>query len=87
MRQIYLSIIGLAILSGCAGGGGSSRTLTYTSAAAFETTEYSAQSGLGLVKASSMYYNGHYRWYAQNGGTGGNPSESTAGTGAVSKLP
>jgi len=97
MRQIYLSIIGLVILTGCAGGGGggsagssgsdgSSRTLIYTSASDFETTEYSAQSGLGLVKASSMYYNGHYRWYAQNGGTGGNPSESTAGTGAGIKI-
>ena len=88
MIRIYISIFGIAILSGCAGGGGggsssssSSNTLTYTSASAFETTEYSTQSGLGLVKASSMYYNGHYRWYAQNGGTGGNPSESTAGTG------
>ncbi|QWD76878.1 S8 family serine peptidase [Polynucleobacter sp. MWH-UH24A] len=84
----------MAILSGCAGGGGggsagssgSSRTLTYTSASDFQTTEYSAQSGLGLVKASSMYYNGHYRWYAQNGGTGGNPSESTAGTGTNIKV-
>jgi subtilase-type serine protease len=33
-----------------------------------------------------MYYNGHYRWYAQNGGTGGNPSESTAGTGTGIKV-
>jgi hypothetical protein len=33
-----------------------------------------------------MYYNGHYRWYAQNGGTGGNPSESTAGTGTNIKV-
>ena len=33
-----------------------------------------------------MYYNGHYRWYAQNGGTAGNPSESTAGTGAGIKI-
>ncbi len=94
MRQIYLSIIGLAILSGCAGGGGggsagssgSSRTLTYTSASDFQTTEYNAQTGLSLAKASSMYYNGHYRWYAQNGGTGGNPSESTAGTGTNIKV-
>ncbi|MBU3575757.1 S8 family peptidase [Polynucleobacter sp. UK-Mo-2m-Kol15] len=78
------------VLVACAGGGGgggsssssgSTRTLLYTSASAFETSEYSAQSGLTLVKASSMYYNGHYRWYAQNGGTAGNPSESTAGTG------
>ena len=33
-----------------------------------------------------MYYNGHYRWYAQNGGTGGNPTESTAGTGVGIKV-
>ena len=93
MFRIYISIVGLAILSGCAGGGGgsgasstSSNTLTYTSASAFETSEYSAQTGLALAKASSMYYNGHYRWYAQNGGTGGNPSESTAGTGTSIKV-
>jgi subtilisin family serine protease len=93
MYRIYISIISLAILSGCAGGGGgsagsssASRTLTYTSASDFQTTEYSAQSGLALVNASSMYYNGHYRWYAQNGGSGGNPSESTAGTGIGIKI-
>jgi hypothetical protein len=96
MFRIYISILGLAILSGCAGGGGggggssgssaSSRTLTYTSASDFQTTEYNAQTGLSRVKASSMYYNGHYRWYAQNGGTGGNPSESTAGTGTGIKI-
>ena len=93
MFRIYISIVGLAILSGCAGGGGgsgasstSSNTLTYTSASAFETSEYSAQTGLALAKASSMYYNGHYRWYAQNGGTGGNPTESTAGTGTSIKV-
>jgi subtilisin family serine protease len=82
------------ILIACAGGGGGSssssssngRTLTYTSAAAFETAEYNAQSGLALVKASSMYYNGHYRWYSQNGGTGGNPSDSSAGTGTNIKV-
>jgi len=93
VRIIYIAIIGITILSGCAGGGGgsgasstSSNTLTYTSASAFETSEYSAQTGLALAKASSMYYNGHYRWYAQNGGTGGNPSESTAGTGTSIKV-
>jgi len=94
MRSIYIAIVGITILSGCAGGGGggsagssaSSRTLTYTSASDFQTTEYNAQSGLALVKASSMYYNGHYRWYAQNGGTGGNPTESTAGTGVGIKV-
>jgi Subtilase family len=62
MRQIYISIIGLAILSGCAGGGGGSGSSggasypTYT-AADFQTSEYNAQSGLGLVKAASMYAN------------------------------
>jgi hypothetical protein len=33
-----------------------------------------------------MYYAGHYRWYAQNGGTGGNPSDSRAGTGIGVKV-
>lgn len=88
----YLGLYGLLFLVGCAGGGVGptastpTRTLTYASASAFETAEYNAQSGLALVKASSMYYNGHYRWYAQNGGTGGNPSESTAGTGTSIKV-
>jgi hypothetical protein len=87
-HKIFILFIA-CILIACAGGGGggsssstdSTRTPLYTSASAFETSEYSAQSGLALVKASSMYYNGYYRWYAQNGGTAGNPSESTAGTG------
>lgn len=62
MRLIYLSILGLAILSGCAGGGGGGGSSggasypTYT-AADFQTAEYNAQSGLGLVKAASMYAN------------------------------
>jgi subtilisin family serine protease len=60
MRQIYLSILGLAILSGCAGGGGGGGSSggasypTYT-ATDFQTAEYNAQAGLGLVKAASMY--------------------------------
>ncbi|MDA1331879.1 MAG: S8 family serine peptidase, partial [Proteobacteria bacterium] len=79
------------VLIGCASGGGSgssssSRSLTYASSSAFETSEYNQQTGLGIVKASAMYYNGHYRWYAQNGGTGGNPSDSTAGTGTNIKV-
>ena len=88
----YLGLYGLLFLVGCAGGGVGptastpTRTLAYASASAFETAEYNAQSGLALVKASSMYYNGHYRWYAQNGGTAGNPSESTAGTGINIKV-
>ncbi len=62
MRQIYLSILGLAILSGCAGGGGGGGSSggasypTYT-AADFQTAEYNAQAGLELVKAASMYAN------------------------------
>lgn len=64
MRSIYIAIIGLAILSGCAGGGGGggggssggTSYPTYT-AANFQTSEYSAQAGLGLVKAASMYAN------------------------------
>lgn len=62
MRQIYLSILGLAILSGCAGGGGGGGSSggasypTYT-ATDFQTAEYNAQAGLGLVKAASMYAN------------------------------
>ena len=58
----YLGLYGLLFLVGCAGGGvgptspsPSPRTLTYASASAFETAEYNAQSGLALVKASSMY--------------------------------
>ena len=39
------------------------RTLTYTSPADIETPEYNAQQGLRWVKASNMYYNGHYSWY------------------------
>jgi hypothetical protein len=62
MYRIYISIIGLAILSGCAGGGGgggSSGGTTYPTYAStnFQTTEYNAQAGLGLVKAASMYAN------------------------------
>jgi subtilase-type serine protease len=87
---IIVTALSTLIITGCAGGGGgsgaSSRTLTYTSPSAFESTEYNQQAGLAIVKASSMYYNGHYRWYAQNGGTGGNPSDSTAGTGVNIKV-
>ena len=58
-----LFALGLPVLLvGCAGPGvgptspsPSPRTLTYASASAFETAEYNAQSGLALVKASSMY--------------------------------
>jgi hypothetical protein len=56
------------------------RTLTYTSPADFETPEYNAQAGLRWVKASSMYYNGHYAWYS------GNAPDAAAGTGIGVKI-
>lgn len=66
---------------GSAAGGASTasdparRTLSYTSAADFQTPEYSAQHGLQAVKADRLYYNGHYRWYM------GDAVDSAAGTG------
>ena len=60
--------------------GSSSRTLSYTSPADFETPEYNAQQGLAWVKAASMYYNGHYAWYT------GNAPDPAAGTGAGIKI-
>jgi hypothetical protein len=56
------------------------RTLMFTSPADFETPEYNAQQGLRWVKASSMYYNGHYAWY------GGNAPDPAAGTGVGVKI-
>ena len=49
----------LAACGGGGGGGGGSSSPSYTryTASDFQTSEYSAQSGLGLVKASSMYAN------------------------------
>ena len=38
------------------------RPMNYTSAADFRTPEYNAQHGLGMVKAETLYYNGHQRW-------------------------
>jgi len=87
-------VAALAARHGSGGGGGNSgagpgtvsaggnppRTLTYTSAADFETGEYDAQQGLASVKAASMYYNGHYRWF-----TGAAP-DSAAGTGIGVKI-
>ena len=72
--------------AGGGGGGGEpgasnpSRTLSYTSAADFQTSEYSAQQGLRMVKAESLYYNGHYRWYV------GEASDPAAGTGIGVKI-
>lgn len=88
MKILNLSIslvltVSSLTLAGCGGGGGglAQRSLVYSNAAAYESGEYQAQAGLGQVNASDMYFNGHYRWYAQNGGTGGNPGSSNAGTG------
>lgn len=82
--NIVLAMTSVSLmLTGCGGGGGglAQRTLSYSNAAAYESAEYQAQTGLDQVNASDMYFNGHYRWYAQNGGTGGNPGSSSAGTG------
>ena len=56
------------------------RTLSYNSAADFRTSEFNGQRGLGVVKADSLYYNGHYRWYV------GDVSNSAAGTGVGVKI-
>jgi hypothetical protein len=58
----------------------SARKLTYTSSTDFQTSEYSAQYGLQMVKAAKLYYNGHYQWYA------GHAPHSTAGTGIGVKV-
>jgi subtilisin family serine protease len=52
------------LTSGGSGGDPSAppRTLSYSSAADFRTAEYGAQQGLSIVKADSLYYNGHYQW-------------------------
>jgi subtilisin family serine protease len=67
-----------------AGAGGDprngSRTLSFTSAADFRTSEYAAQQGLQAVKADRLYYNGHYRWYV------GDAPEAAAGTGIGVKI-
>ena len=95
-HHTYQKFIVLAlplVLVACAGGGGGGGSTgtaraapIYTSAADFQTTEYNAQSGLALVKASSMYYNGYSRWYNQDGGSGGNPTNSSAGMGGGVKI-
>lgn len=71
---------GSASSPGSAPGATAAHTLSYTSAADFQTPEYNAQAGLGWVKAASLYYNGHYRWY-----TGGAP-DAAAGTGIGVKI-
>src|SRR5205085_7120399 len=93
---IAAGVAAVAALAGSRGGGGGNagstsgstasgassppRALTYTSAADFQTPEYNAQSGLAWVRAASLYYNGHYRWF-----TGDAPS-SAAGTGIGVKI-
>jgi subtilisin family serine protease len=68
--------------AGGSGNGASTapRTLSYSSAGDFRTSEFSAQQGLQLVKADSLYYNGHYSWYA------GNAPSAAAGTGIGVKI-
>lgn len=87
---IGAAVAAVAALAGKGGGGGDSgsagssggapHTLSYTSAADFQTSEYNAQAGLAWVKAASLYYNGHYRWYT------GNAPDATAGTGIGVKI-
>ena len=60
--------------------GDQARTLSYASPADFQTSEYNAQQGLRVVKAESLYYNGHYRWYV------GDVSNPAAGTGVGVKI-
>jgi subtilisin family serine protease len=84
------AVAAVAALAGKGGGGGDSgsgsstggaqHTLSYTSAADFQTSEYNAQAGLAWVKAASLYYNGHYRWYT------GNAPDAAAGTGIGVKI-
>src|SRR5688572_13085343 len=72
--------------AGQGGGGAASapgdqaRTLSYGSPADFQTSEFNAQQGLRVVKAESLYYNGHYRWYV------GEVSNPAAGTGVGVKI-
>jgi len=77
---------GASSAGGSAGGSASSagtpgpRMLSYTGPADFDTPEYKAQAGLALLRADSLYYNGHYRWF-----TGDAPSPA-AGTGIGVKI-
>src|SRR5688572_13232087 len=56
------------------------RTMSYGTPADLQTPEYDAQQGLRVVKAESLYYNGHYRWYV------GDVSNPAAGTGVGVKI-
>ncbi len=65
---------------GDSGGSSPSRTRSYSSPADFQTPEYGAQPGLGMVRAETLYYNGHDRWYA------GQASNPAAGSGIGVKI-
>src|SRR5688572_5411447 len=56
------------------------RTLSYSSAADFQTPEFAAQQGLQAVNADRLYFNGHYRWYL------GSAADPAAGTGIGVKI-
>jgi hypothetical protein len=56
------------------------RTRSYDSPADFQTSEFGAQQGLRMVRADTLYYNGHERWYV---GQAANPA---AGTGIGVKI-
>ena len=71
---------GSAGAGGGSGAGSAPRSLTYTGAADFQTSEYAAQQGLGVVKAETLYYNGHYSWYM------GASADPAAGTGIGVKI-
>ena len=86
---IAAGVAAAAALAGRGNGGGggetsgessSSRTRSYNSAADFQTSEFGAQQGLRMVRADTLYYNGHERWYA------GQAANSAAGTGIGVKI-
>ncbi|MGH8708171.1 MAG: S8 family serine peptidase, partial [Burkholderiales bacterium] len=66
--------------AGAAGAGATARALSYSGPADFQTPEYAAQQGLRVVKAETLYYNGHYGWY-----TGG-AADPAAGSGVGVKI-
>jgi len=72
---------GEASSAGTQGGASApTRTLRFSGPADFDTAEYRAQQGLQMVKADSLYFNGHYSWYV------GEVSNPAAGTGVGVKI-
>jgi hypothetical protein len=65
---------------GGSGGSAQTRNLAFTSATDFRTSEYTAQPGLAAVRADTLYFNGHYRWYM------GEASHPAAGSGIGVKI-